>query len=147
MDIVEGSTQAPHVTSPTGTIQTVINITELELLINKTVIELVTRIQLRDNDVRNVGGVTASERKAAVDASSLLTWDDATWILTSSFIIFTMQSGKVGTDIRKLTWWRLCRLFWHRRQSLWQICGATNDVTMNSLTADSIYPPGRHRVR
>ena len=24
-----------------------------------------------------------------------LTWDDATWILTSSFIIFTMQSGMV----------------------------------------------------
>ena len=23
-----------------------------------------------------------------------MTWDDATWILTSSFIIFTMQSGK-----------------------------------------------------
>ena len=22
-----------------------------------------------------------------------MTWDDATWILTSSFIIFTMQSG------------------------------------------------------
>lgn len=25
--------------------------------------------------------------------SSQLTWDDATWILTSAFIIFTMQSG------------------------------------------------------
>lgn len=24
-----------------------------------------------------------------------LTWDDATWILTSSFIIFTMQSGEL----------------------------------------------------
>lgn len=24
-----------------------------------------------------------------------ITWDDATWILTSSFIIFTMQSGTV----------------------------------------------------
>lgn len=24
------------------------------------------------------------------------TWDDATWILTSSFIIFTMQSGKAS---------------------------------------------------
>lgn len=23
-----------------------------------------------------------------------ISWDDATWILTSSFIIFTMQSGK-----------------------------------------------------
>ena len=23
-----------------------------------------------------------------------ITWDDATWILTSSFIIFTMQSGR-----------------------------------------------------
>lgn len=27
-------------------------------------------------------------------AGEELTWDDATWILTSSFIIFTMQSGK-----------------------------------------------------
>jgi hypothetical protein len=26
--------------------------------------------------------------------TSPITWDDATWILTSSFIIFTMQSGK-----------------------------------------------------
>ena len=24
-----------------------------------------------------------------------ITWDDATWILTSAFIIFTMQSGKL----------------------------------------------------
>ena len=24
-----------------------------------------------------------------------ITWDDATWILTSSFIIFTMQSGNI----------------------------------------------------
>ena len=35
----------------------------------------------------NVGNYTGS----AVDTS--LSWDDATWILTSSFIIFTMQSG------------------------------------------------------
>ncbi len=27
------------------------------------------------------------------DAEGPITWDDATWILTSSFIIFTMQSG------------------------------------------------------
>lgn len=27
-----------------------------------------------------------------------ITWDDATWILTSSFIIFTMQSGKMLHD-------------------------------------------------
>lgn len=26
-----------------------------------------------------------------------ITWDDATWILTSSFIIFTMQSGWLCT--------------------------------------------------
>ncbi len=26
-------------------------------------------------------------------AEAEMTWDDATWILTSSFIIFTMQSG------------------------------------------------------
>ena len=25
-----------------------------------------------------------------------ITWDDATWILTSSFIIFTMQSGELS---------------------------------------------------
>jgi hypothetical protein len=29
-----------------------------------------------------------------------LTWDDATWILTSSFIIFTMQSGKFMSIIK-----------------------------------------------
>ena len=26
-----------------------------------------------------------------------ITWDDATWILTSAFIIFTMQSGRYTT--------------------------------------------------
>lgn len=30
----------------------------------------------------------------AVAIVNNLTWDDATWILTSSFIIFTMQSGR-----------------------------------------------------
>ena len=33
------------------------------------------------------------EEVKAVDVGPI-TWDDATWILTSSFIIFTMQSGK-----------------------------------------------------
>ncbi len=35
------------------------------------------------------GEVIAVHNKDAYDA-----WDDATWILTASFIIFTMQSGK-----------------------------------------------------
>ena len=25
-----------------------------------------------------------------------MSWDDATWIMTASFIIFTMQSGEAG---------------------------------------------------
>lgn len=32
----------------------------------------------------------------------LATWDDATWILTSSFMIFTMQSGKASHILRTL---------------------------------------------
>ncbi|GFO02593.1 ammonium transporter, partial [Plakobranchus ocellatus] len=36
----------------------------------------------------------ASENTTGIDlTSSPITWDDATWILTSAFIIFTMQSG------------------------------------------------------
>jgi hypothetical protein len=30
----------------------------------------------------------------SVARDRVITWDDATWILTSSFVIFTMQSGK-----------------------------------------------------
>lgn len=30
----------------------------------------------------------------AVEPRDAASWDDATWILTSSFIIFTMQSGE-----------------------------------------------------
>ena len=30
------------------------------------------------------------------DSRTARDWDDATWILTSSFIIFTMQSGELG---------------------------------------------------
>ena len=38
-----------------------------------------------------VGGTTVN---ASVKPENReMTWDDATWILTSSFIIFTMQSG------------------------------------------------------
>ncbi|XP_071171797.1 putative ammonium transporter 3 [Mytilus edulis] len=36
---------------------------------------------------------TALDSDGAVAIVNNLTWDDATWILTSSFIIFTMQSG------------------------------------------------------
>ena len=32
-----------------------------------------------------------------------ITWDDATWILTSAFIIFTMQSGKSIPIIAMIT--------------------------------------------
>ena len=32
------------------------------------------------------------------DKPAVSTWDDATWILTSTFIIFTMQSGLVLND-------------------------------------------------
>ncbi len=32
-------------------------------------------------------------------AEGAITWDDATWILTSSFIIFTMQSGPWVDDL------------------------------------------------
>ena len=39
------------------------------------------------DDVTNMPS-TASNRTGDI------TWDDATWILTSSFIIFTMQSGE-----------------------------------------------------
>ena len=39
---------------------------------------------------------TQSLERTSLEASTEpeLTWDDATWILTSSFIIFTMQSGE-----------------------------------------------------
>ena len=40
--------------------------------------------------------VTQANAGAGVydDTRSASSWDDATWILTSSFIIFTMQSGE-----------------------------------------------------
>ena len=37
--------------------------------------------------------VTMSAKEALEKA--LISWDDATWILTSAFIIFTMQSGNI----------------------------------------------------
>ena len=44
--------------------------------------------------------VMAAENATGIDlTSSPITWDDATWILTSAFIIFTMQSGKSNSVI------------------------------------------------
>ena len=37
-----------------------------------------------------------TEQTSIATTEEPMTWDDATWILTSSFIIFTMQSGKSG---------------------------------------------------
>ena len=33
---------------------------------------------------------------------TVITWDDATWILTSAFIIFTMQSGEVSSSFLRV---------------------------------------------
>lgn len=41
--------------------------------------------------------VTNEERPSAWVLD--LTWDDATWIITASFIIFTMQTGKALNEI------------------------------------------------
>ncbi len=38
--------------------------------------------------------VTTEQPMVVMTTEEPMTWDDATWILTSSFIIFTMQSGK-----------------------------------------------------
>ena len=45
---------------------------------------------LTDVDTRN----TTKHREPVIDEDIGISWDDATWILTSAFIIFTMQSGK-----------------------------------------------------
>ncbi|KAL8606939.1 hypothetical protein ACOMHN_048735 [Nucella lapillus] len=45
-------------------------------------------------DVINSSTVSLQEKRDTdSDVKSPMTWDDATWILTSAFIIFTMQSG------------------------------------------------------
>ena len=48
---------------------------------------------------------TVSENGSSSDGyqdKGLISWDDATWILTSAFIIFTMQSGKYNKRPNKL---------------------------------------------
>ena len=40
------------------------------------------------------------------EAPYAMSWDDATWVLTSSFIIFTMQSGKLFVP-----YWSSCCTF------------------------------------
>ena len=47
--------------------------------------------------------VFQQEPERETDDVGPVTWDDATWILTSAFIIFTMQSGK---------WLPLCATLW-----------------------------------
>lgn len=40
--------------------------------------------------------VTKNSEQDEIVERGLISWDDATWILTSAFIIFTMQSGNVN---------------------------------------------------
>lgn len=43
---------------------------------------------------KNATGCYANLTAAAARSDPGTSWDDATWILTSAFVIFTMQSGK-----------------------------------------------------
>jgi len=58
------------------------------------------RVTEKDRMGSNGDNITAeakdSKQSEMIGNGSIgpITWDDATWILTSSFIIFTMQSGK-----------------------------------------------------
>lgn len=47
------------------------------------------------NETQNIANYSSnsSSQSAPIDDAGSLNSDDATWILTSAFIIFTMQSG------------------------------------------------------
>ena len=54
--------------------------------------------------------LSAPTTKATPTGSGNNSWDDATWILTSAFVIFTMQSGKYKATSQHKWWgdeWRL----------------------------------------
>ncbi|XP_046350573.1 putative ammonium transporter 3 [Haliotis rufescens] len=57
---------------------------------NTSSLEITTMSPFPDN---TSSMTTVQSSTKAADVQNAPTWDDATWILTSSFIIFTMQSG------------------------------------------------------
>ena len=53
-----------------------------------------TTLDMADNKSWTSGtALNTTEISVTMTTERAMTWDDATWILTSSFIIFTMQSG------------------------------------------------------
>ena len=53
-----------------------------------------TTLDMADNKSWTSGtALNTTEISVTTMTERAMTWDDATWILTSSFIIFTMQSG------------------------------------------------------
>uniref|UniRef100_A0A1I8HGX5 SH2 domain-containing protein n=1 Tax=Macrostomum lignano TaxID=282301 RepID=A0A1I8HGX5_9PLAT len=50
-------------------------------------------IRMATTDVSTAATTTASTSQPTTDDPSAITFDDATWILASTFVIFTMQSG------------------------------------------------------
>lgn len=52
-----------------------------------------TEMTVDETNASRLSEPNSSMRHLSLPGSADMTWDDATWILTSSFIIFTMQSG------------------------------------------------------
>ncbi|XP_064619944.1 putative ammonium transporter 2 [Lineus longissimus] len=49
--------------------------------------------EFRNASLSELSNLTQNNVSSTAVSDRLITWDDATWILTSSFVIFTMQSG------------------------------------------------------
>lgn len=61
--------------------------------IKRIALRVIMDTSTKMTNATNMSETDISMQQLSHPGSTDMTWDDATWILTSSFIIFTMQSG------------------------------------------------------